>query len=79
MSNARDFADDIETGLDILALVAWGTMERVAAENRLRREILAHNAAVARARAQRARRRAADEALGAELLAGWLSDREQLH
>ena len=68
-----------DVGLDILAVVAWGAMERVAADNRLRRDILAHNAAVARARAARARQKAAQEALGAELMAGWLADREQLH
>jgi len=79
MSNATRIADDIETGLDVLAVVAWGAMERVAADNRMRREILQHNAAVANARAARARQKAAQEALGAELLAGWLNDREQLH
>ena len=79
MSDATRIADDIETGLDILAVVVWGASERVAADNRMRREILQHNAAVANARAARARKQAADEALGAQLMAGWLQDRADLH
>lgn len=76
--SAERTAANLETGLDLLAVVAWGVTERVAADNRLRREIYAHNAGVANARAHRARKSAADEALGRELLAGWLADREIL-
>ncbi len=79
MSNGRDTADNIELAIDAFAFAAFGAMQQISADNRLRREIHRHNAAVAAIRAQRARRRAQQEALGAELMAGWLRDREQLH
>jgi hypothetical protein len=79
MSNGKDFADHLEIGINLLAIGAFVASERVAARQRLRREILQHNADVAAERAARARRRAAEAELGAELLAGWLQDRAQLH
>ena len=79
MGNGRDTADNIELGLDLFAIAAFGAMNAVSEHNRLRRGINAHNRQVAAARAARARRRARRDVLGRELMAGWLADREQLH
>lgn len=75
----RNIADDIETGLEMLAVGVFVATENALAEQRLRGAILQHNARVAAVRAQRARNRAAQAELGNHLMAGWLADREQLH
>ena len=76
--SAHRTADHLELGLDLLAYGAFIAGERALAEGRVRGQINAHNAGVAAVRAQRARERAARDALGQQLLAGWLADRERL-
>jgi hypothetical protein len=75
MTDARDFAGNLETAVNILAIGAFVASERVAADNRVRREILQQNAGVAAGSAQRAARREAQLQLGRDLQQRFLESR----
>lgn len=71
----RQTADNLELGLDLATYGLFIAGERAIAEGRVRREILAHNAGVAKIRAARAARRDAQLAVGRDLQARFLATR----